>query len=63
VQSAMTPGFFGSSSGRWKMIFMRSEPMSAILVKMPPQILSALAPRDSPIAKPMKLGPARSLGM
>ena len=33
--------------------------MSAIFVKMPPQILSTLAPRDSPIAKPMKQDPAR----
>src|SRR5438132_50498 len=41
-----------------KAIFMRSEPMSAILVKMPPAIRSAAAPRDSPIAKPMKHGPA-----
>ena len=36
--------------------------MSAILVKMPPQILSTLAPRDSPIAKPMKQDPARAGG-
>ena len=34
--------------------------MSAILVKMPPQMRSAEAPSDSPIAKPMKHGPARS---
>ena len=32
--------------------------MSAILVKMPPAIRSAAAPRDSPMAKPMKQGPA-----
>ena len=37
--------------------------MSAILVKMPPQMRSAEAPRDSPIAKPMKQGPASSGGM
>ncbi len=34
--------------------------MSAIFVKMPPAMRSAEAPRDSPIAKPMKQGPARS---
>ena len=62
VQSAMTPGFFGSSSGSWKTIFIRSAPMSAILVKMPPQMRSALAPSDSPMAKPRKLGPTRSPG-
>ena len=31
--------------------------MSAILVKMPPAIRRAEAPRDSPIAKPMRHGP------
>src|SRR2546429_9444891 len=36
--------------------------MSAILVKIPPQIRSALAPSDSPTAKPMKQGPTNSLG-
>ena len=36
--------------------------MSAILVKMPPQIRSTEAPRDSPMAKPMKQGPTRSRG-
>ena len=36
--------------------------MSAILVKMPPAIRSAAAPRDSPIAKPMKQAPAISGG-
>jgi hypothetical protein len=41
-----------------KTIFIRSEPMSAILVKMPPAMRSAAAPSDSPIAKPMKHGPA-----
>src|SRR5947207_547323 len=61
VQSAMTPGFFGSSSGSLKTIFIRSDPMSAILVKMPPQMRSTLAPSDSPMAKPMKQGPASSL--
>src|SRR5580704_2742909 len=62
VQSAMTPGFLGSSSGSLKTIFMRSEPMSAILVKMPPQMRRTLAPRDSPMAKPMKQGPTSSPG-
>ena len=32
--------------------------MSAILVKMPPATRSAAAPSDSPIANPMKHGPA-----
>jgi hypothetical protein len=32
--------------------------MSAILVKMPPAMRSAAAPSDSPMAKPMKQGPA-----
>ena len=36
--------------------------MSAIFVKMPPAIRSAAAPSDSPIAKPMKHGPAYSPG-
>ena len=36
--------------------------MSAILVKMPPQMRRQEAPSDSPIAKPMKQGPARSSG-
>src|SRR5256714_8203305 len=45
-----------------KTIFMRSDPMSAILVKMPPAIRSAAAPSDSPMAKPMKQGPAYSRG-
>ena len=36
--------------------------MSAILVKMPPQMRRAEAPRDSPMAKPMKQGPASSFG-
>jgi formate hydrogenlyase subunit 3/multisubunit Na+/H+ antiporter MnhD subunit len=36
----------------------KSEPMSAIFVKMPPAMRSAAAPSDSPIAKPMKQGPA-----
>ena len=62
VQSAITPGFFGSSSGSLKTIFIRSLPMSAILVKMPPQMRSALAPRLSPMAKPMKAGPTRLAG-
>ena len=58
----MTPGFFGSSSGSLKTIFIRSLPMSAIFVKMPPQMRSTLAPSDSPIAKPMKHGPTRLFG-
>ena len=37
--------------------------MSAILVKMPPATRRAAAPSDSPMAKPMKHGPARSPGM
>jgi hypothetical protein len=45
-----------------KTIFIRSAPMSAILVKMPPQIRSAEAPRDSPIAKADEAGPASSDG-
>src|SRR5882762_139138 len=57
VQSAITPGFFGSSSGSLKTIFIRSEPMSAILVKIPPQMRSTDAPSDSPMTKPMKHGP------
>jgi len=37
--------------------------MSAIFVKMPPQIRRAEAPSDSPMAKPMKAAPATSRGM
>ena len=37
--------------------------MSAILVKMPPQMRRAEAPRDSPMAKPIKQAPAFSRGM
>ena len=37
--------------------------MSAIFVKMPPAIRRTEAPSDSPMAKPMKQGPAHSLGM
>ena len=36
----------------------RSDPMSAIFVKIPPQMRSAAAPSDSPMAKPIKHGPA-----
>jgi hypothetical protein len=54
----MTPGLRASSSLILKTIFMRSEPMSAIFVKMPPAMRSAEAPSDSPMAKPMKHGPA-----
>ena len=32
--------------------------MSAIFVKMPPAMRSAAAPSDSPMANPMKQGPA-----
>ncbi len=62
VQSAITPGFFGSSSGSLKTIFIKSEPISAIFVNIPPAILKADAPSDSPIAKPIKLGPTSSFG-
>ncbi|MPN34229.1 hypothetical protein SDC9_181722 [bioreactor metagenome] len=58
----MTPGFLGSSSPILNTIFIRSEPISAIFVKMPPAILSAEAPRDSPMAKPMKQAPPISGG-
>src|SRR5215471_11601488 len=58
VQSAITPGLRASSSLILKTIFIRSEPISAILVKMPPAIRSAAAPSDSPIANPMKHDPA-----
>ncbi len=63
VQSAMTPGLRASSSLMLNTIFIRSDPMSAILVKIPPAIRSAAAPRDSPTAKPMKQAPARLPGM
>ena len=36
--------------------------MSAIFVKMPPQMRSTVAPSDSPMAKPMKQGPTRLFG-
>ena len=58
VQSAITPGLRASSSLILNTIFIKSDPMSAILVKMPPAIRSAAAPSDSPIANPMKHGPA-----
>src|SRR6187455_2310214 len=48
VQSAMTPGLRGSSSLTLNTIFIKSEPMSAILVKMPPAIRRAEAPSDLP---------------
>src|SRR5437660_11417320 len=57
VQSAMTPGLRGSSSLTLKTIFMRSEPISAILVKMPPAMRRADAPSDSPMANPRKQTP------
>src|ERR1035438_7997886 len=56
----MTPGLRASSSLILKTIFIRSEPMSAILVKMPPAIRSAAAPNDSPMAKPIEHRPAKS---
>ncbi len=62
VQSAMVPGLRGSSSPILNTIFIRSEPMSAILVKMPPAMRSAEAPSDSPIAKPRKQAVAMSAG-
>ena len=58
VQSAITPGLRASSSLILNTIFIKSDPMSAILVKMPPAIRSAAAPSDSPMANPMKHGPA-----
>src|SRR6185312_7430296 len=58
VQSAITPGLRASSSLMLNTIFIKSDPMSAILVKMPPAIRSAAAPNDSPMANPMKHGPA-----
>jgi len=45
VQSAITPGLRASSSLMLKTIFIRSLPMSAILVKMPPAMRSAEAPQ------------------
>ena len=54
--------FRDQAPGSLKTIFIRSEPMSAILVKMPPQIRRTDAPRDSPIANPMKQGPTSSRG-
>jgi len=36
--------------------------MSAILVKMPPRYARPPRPNDSPMAKPMKHGPAKSAG-
>jgi hypothetical protein len=41
-----------------KTIFIRSDPMSAIFVKMPPAMRRAAAPSDSPMAKPMNHWPA-----
>src|SRR4051812_41288454 len=63
VQSAITPGLRASSSLILNTTFMRSEPMSAILVKMPPAMRSAEAPSDSPMAKPRKHAPAYRPGM
>ena len=62
VQSAITPGLRGSSSLIPNWIFIRSEPISAIFVKIPPATRSAEAPKDSPIAKPIKHAPASSPG-
>ena len=44
-------------------IFIKSEPISAIFVNIPPAILRTEAPRDSPIAKPIKQAPAKSEGI
>ena len=63
VQSAITPGLRGSSSPILNTTFIRSLPMSAILVKIPPAIRRALAPRLSPMAKPIKQLPARCSGI
>ena len=63
VQSAITPGLRGSSSPILNTTFIRSEPISAIFVNIPPAIRNALAPRDSPMAKPIKHAPARSPGI
>src|SRR5512146_1062665 len=46
VQSAMTPGLRASSSLILKTIFIRSEPISAILVKIPPAMRSAEGEAD-----------------
>src|ERR1035437_4357905 len=62
-QSAITPGLRGSSSPILNTTFIKSDPMSAILVKIPPAIRSADAPSDSPMAKPMKQAPALSPGI
>ena len=62
VQSAITPGLRGSSSLTLNTIFIKSEPMSAILVKIPPAIRSTEAPSDSPIAKPKKQYPTMLRG-
>ena len=62
VQSAITPGLRGSSSLMPNWIFIKSEPISAIFVKIPPATRSADAPSDSPIAKPIKHAPASSPG-
>ncbi len=43
-------------------IFIKSEPISAIFVKIPPATRRADAPSDSPIAKPIKHAPASSPG-
>ncbi len=60
VQSAITPGFRGSSSLTLNTIFIKSEPMSAIFVKIPPAIRSTEAPSDSPMANPRKQYPTIS---
>src|SRR5438093_4313594 len=53
----MTPGLRASSSLILKTIFIRSEPMSAIFVKMPPAMRRHEAPSDSPMANPRKQKP------
>jgi len=59
VPSAITPGLRASSSLILKTIFIKSAPMSQS-GEDAPAILSAAAPSDSPIANPMKHGPAYS---
>ena len=51
--SAMTPGFLGSSSGIPSSSFpTRSEPISALFVKIPPPTLANKATVEAPKAKP-----------
>jgi len=57
VQSAMTPGLRASSSLILKTIFIKSEADVGDLRENAAAMRSAAAPRDSPMAKPMKHGP------